>query len=342
MRSRSASFRSRLPSQVDILKSALYYPTVTKLKKIKIDFNERVDGQLPIEIVTDLGHVEHVKYLLQNGAIPNNDAFITALRKSYTSIAKLLLEYGVEINGDNLLYAVLYNNYEIVSILLKKEPRIVNYIDEQEETPLHIAIHHRLKVMTELLVDKGADLNNCIGFAVDTDNPDREIIQLLLDHKARIKLDDIFTVLIYKNQNNVLDILLETKRRPTDKEIIEFLIDNSSISSILYLLNSKKVTLPFHGKTLKFFIDYNGFIPSRQQFQKIYEEAFIEHEKKKLRNALRNIYAVTRIGKTEEVRYHMTRDFKTKMERHIKIFKNKLYANNSEGTRLSSRSLSEY
>jgi hypothetical protein len=304
-----------------------------------------------IILATENGLIDDVEYLLKKGYDLNSKnakgetPLIIAIRNSYTDIAKLLLENGARIDGDTLLYATMYSKYEIINIILKKAIDI-NYIDRvYNRTALSIAVLNKNKVIVELLLEKGADPNISVpeddtplNISISILNPDIEIISLLLKHKANVTYYDILTAMAYRKKEIIIELLLKSKYRPTDKEIIEYLIDNNEQYSISFLLKSKLIKFPFHGKTLQYFIDLQNV--SREKLQKLYEEAFIENEKKKVQTALRTTHFLTKFSQIGEARYHMTNELKAKNQRHIQIFRNKLYQNDS--TRLSSRSLSEY
>jgi ankyrin repeat protein len=75
-----------------------------------------------------------------------------------------------------------------------------------------------------------------------------DIAKLLIENGARIDGDtfyDILTAMAYRKKEIIIELLLESKYRPSDKEIVEYLIDNNEQYTIAFLLKSKLIKFPF-------------------------------------------------------------------------------------------------
>ncbi len=123
--------------------------------------------------------------------VPSKDpVLIWAARNNLGSVAKLLLDRGVDVNerdvmGNTPLHASV-RHPEMVELLISRGAD-VNAVNLLGETPLHLAVKYRRTV--EILLGKGADrrIANFIGrTAVDycmdrgTGKANREIMELLI------------------------------------------------------------------------------------------------------------------------------------------------------------------
>jgi len=153
------------------------------------------------------GHLEVVKYLLENGAninaIGNLDyqSIHCAALEGHLEVVKYLLENGADINAKNsdgyqpIHCAVFEGHLEVVKYLLENGADI-NAKDNVGKTPLYHAVYDCNMECIKYLILQGADVNistedniSPLHIAIKK-NTDLEIIQLLVEAGANINKKD--------------------------------------------------------------------------------------------------------------------------------------------------------
>lgn len=125
----------------------------------------------------------------------NNDGW-TALSKAASAgdvyVVDLLVDHGATIDLEALscaIYAATNRyqpNIEVARHLLQKDRRVVNYQDEDGETPLKIALNkERNRHIVKLLVDYGANIDSEAWFMA-VKSGDRQVVGALLEGKPDI------------------------------------------------------------------------------------------------------------------------------------------------------------
>ncbi|XP_052076996.1 ankyrin-3-like [Mytilus californianus] len=135
--------------------------------KAKVDcFNK--NGDTPLHLACQSGHTAIVNLLIQydiNSCInkPNVKGytpFYLAIRNGQNKIAKSLIKYGADPNYQNedgstpLHIACETNKFEIVKTLLEQYHVDFNKEDKKDRTPLDVAKIHKLKDISEVLIEK--------------------------------------------------------------------------------------------------------------------------------------------------------------------------------------------
>lgn len=137
-----------------------------------------MNGIAPLQSLASRGLVKAAELLIEKGADLNiQDKFGLATPLHMASISGhyqmlvLLIEKGadayiVDKNENTVLHsAVNGNQMKIAEYLIAKYPELLNSLDFDGNSCLHIAVKSEMKEMVELLVSKGANLNtqNTIG-----------------------------------------------------------------------------------------------------------------------------------------------------------------------------------
>jgi len=126
-------------------------------------------GWTPVYRAVICGHLDTVRFLLEEGADPNipNKLGETALHQAADNnqvrIAQLLLSHNADPNlqqsdGDTPLHHAAYKgNYQMASLLLNynADPNILNSVFGR--SPLHYAVEHSTGKLARLMVKHGAD-----------------------------------------------------------------------------------------------------------------------------------------------------------------------------------------
>ena len=146
---------------------------VENLLKINVDLNTRdKTGFTPLHHAVYFEHLDVVKILVKNGAnlegtnLAESPLQIAIARQNH-AISKYLLENGAKVNADNhgfyppLMNAVQDGRVDLVKLLISHGALVnVNYnLNNENETPLQIAIKYLDFEIIQVLLDNGADPN---------------------------------------------------------------------------------------------------------------------------------------------------------------------------------------
>lgn len=174
------------------------------LIKLGADVNKpNAMGLTPLMIAVEAKSIQNIKLLIKYGANVNAvnqngmTAIIIAVIKNNVKMAKVLIKKGANLTQENrslVMFAVHHNNMELMQLLVENQAEL-NFQNDQNFTPLIIAI---VKGQTEIaiyLIEKGADVNlkNIYGqtaliFAVHHKNS--LIVNCLIKHSANATLAD--------------------------------------------------------------------------------------------------------------------------------------------------------
>lgn len=134
-----------------------------------VDINAKDPSGMPaLFIAVEKNQLSATKFLLENGAYPditdkeNDTPLMRAMYYNRPEIAKLLIEYGANVNtsynDDFVLTWATFNNYtDIVRLLIEKGANIECY-NPVGCTPLIIASNGNYEIC-EFLIQNGADVN---------------------------------------------------------------------------------------------------------------------------------------------------------------------------------------
>jgi len=117
----------------------------------------------------------------------SNKLFLKACRKGYTGIAKILLEYGANINAENgkpLCEACTCGNMELVKLLISCGANV----NAENGTPLCEASSKGHLELVELLLNNGAEINcnNSEALKCACIEGKLQIVRFLVEHGANI------------------------------------------------------------------------------------------------------------------------------------------------------------
>lgn len=128
-------------------------------------------NETPLFIAAAQGHLETVKYLLDNGADVNQpttdgeSALIGATWGCHRHVARLLMAHGADVNIRNqaygmtpLMFAVQCGDIKLVQFLIQSGADIT-VKDSSGVSPLMMAVWQNSAVLVETLIDAGIDVN---------------------------------------------------------------------------------------------------------------------------------------------------------------------------------------
>lgn len=160
-------------------------------------------------------------------SIANQSAYyVNALKKCKTDIAKSIIdlsEFRLSIKDKHgwnaAFYAIIYNNIEILYILINKKKLDVNSVDYKGYSLLMIAAKYNKYNIVKLLIKNGANINKyhtgskilgyyctpnySTAYSIARDNNYRNIVNLLIILGADITLTDRYlkTVSLFEDKD---------------------------------------------------------------------------------------------------------------------------------------------
>lgn len=190
--------------------------------------NDSLEGKTPLIIAVGNSYIDTAKILIENGAninavdIEGWSALSYAVNNGDIEIAKLLLENKAKIK-DELLIAIkspiVESRINIMKLLIDNKANI-NYADEDEFTPLNIAIESGDMELTKFLITNGANVNSLmqdgvslIGYAIAQNNMD--LLQILIENGANVN---------YTNGDSWADTPLKTASRLGLDNVVRILL----------------------------------------------------------------------------------------------------------------------
>lgn len=226
--------------------------------------NDSLEGKTPLIIAVGNSYIDTAKILIENGAninavdIEGWSALSYAVNNGDIEIAKLLLENKAKIK-DELLIAIkspiVESRINIMKLLIDNKANI-NYADEDEFTPLNIAIESGDMELTKFLITNGANVNSLmqdgvslIGYAIAQNNMD--LLQILIENGAnvnytggdswantplqtasRLGLDNVVRILLTRNADiNAVDIngntALHTAALNSQLSVVKLLLEKN-------------------------------------------------------------------------------------------------------------------
>ncbi len=158
-----------------------------------------VDGRMPLHVAAEKGRVVVVKLLLKNGAQidaedkDGHSPLYAAVMAGRTQVAQYLIKLNAPFNADYLLSEAVRNQVQdrdVIDLLLDRSADIDHISREHGDTPLILAIREQNRILTKLLISRGANVNLAgksgetpLTVAQQAGNP--EIIRLLEHNGAR-------------------------------------------------------------------------------------------------------------------------------------------------------------
>ena len=258
----------KFPVDLEALeKSAENSAKITEMIIGKADkniINDSLDGKTPLIIAVGNSYFETAKILIENGADVNSvdfegwSALSYAVNNGDIEIAKLLLTNKAKIN-DELLLAIkspiVESRIDMMKLLIDNGANI-NYADENEFTPLNIAIETGDMELTKFLITNGANVNSLmqdgvslIVYAISQNNMD--LLQILIENGAnvnnttgdywagsplitasRLGLDNVVRILLSRNADiNAVDMngntALHTAALNSQLSVIKLLLEKN-------------------------------------------------------------------------------------------------------------------
>ena len=237
---------------------------ISKADKNSINFT-LIDNKTPLIIAVGNSYLETAKILIENGADVNAvdfegwSALSYAVNNGDIEIAKLLLTNKSKIKGELLLAIkspIVESRIDMMKLLIENGANI-NYADENEFTPLNIAIETGDMELTKFLITNGANVNslmpyggvNLIGWAISENNMD--LLQILIENGAnvnntngdswagtplmtasRLGLDNVVRILLSRNADiNAVDMngntALHTAALNSQLSVVKLLLEKN-------------------------------------------------------------------------------------------------------------------
>uniref|UniRef100_A0A673JGN6 Ankyrin-1-like n=1 Tax=Sinocyclocheilus rhinocerous TaxID=307959 RepID=A0A673JGN6_9TELE len=185
-------------------------------------------GFTPLYMAAQENHLEVVKFLLDNGAnqtIPTEDGFTplaVALQQGHENVVALLINHGTKgkVRLPALHIAARNDDTRTAAVLLQNDPNpdVLSKVCTGF-TPLHIAAHYENLNVSQLLLNRGADVNftpknGITPLHIASRRGNVIMVRLLLDRGAKIdaKTKDELTPLHCAARNGhvrIIEILLD-------------------------------------------------------------------------------------------------------------------------------------
>ncbi len=152
--------------------------------------------------------------------------FILDDRDIYWVDAKIIEEFRN--HKQEIHQAVKEGKFDTVKNMLEKAPDLVNAVDSDGLTPLHLASEHGHQHIVELLLQKGADINAKSGFKrtplhFAASSGRYEIVKLFIEKDAELNENDSFILTpifqaAYNGHQNIVEMLLSNGINLSDTE----------------------------------------------------------------------------------------------------------------------------
>ncbi len=130
----------------------------------------------------------------------------------------LLVTLVSRLPGQGIHQAVKEGKLEVVRKMLEEDRDLINAVDSDLKTPLHLATEHGYMPMVELLLEKGADINAKTGFKrtplhFAASSGHDEIVRLFIAKGADLNEKDSFMLTpifraAYNGHRNIVEMLL--------------------------------------------------------------------------------------------------------------------------------------
>lgn len=227
-------------------------------------------GESPLRSAIWQNHIDIAVALLEHGADPSayrnaddsrfrTGALASAAVRGQTEVVKLLIGLGVGVKEDGLeaLSLALWKHHEeIVALLLETDidlnaPTFDTMKHSRMQTGelvLQTAAQEGLQLSTEMLLEKGADVNgrnihgeSALYFAVRTNHP--EIVSVLLNAGAVVAAIDVAAAIGAGNEATTQQLMLNVDPSALQSEEIEKLIvmaDDANNTELLDRLFSER------------------------------------------------------------------------------------------------------
>jgi ankyrin repeat protein len=240
----------------DILYKCLYFRQNMLFKHfyhIKDTENLHFNAKTMLENAVSSNNPEIVYFLVKKDIHKvKSNALHIAVKKGYAAIAEYLIENGVDIDGIDedthvpLYYAILSNNSELITLLLKHKASIkVKNSDENDF--LHWAVLNGNRTLILLLLEKGVVVNTRNTFSTlkrIVFKGDKKILQLMLNkglqvHGLNPGREDSLLYLALKEDLKEIAAILLSAGAEADEASAQLSIQNGYIDFVKMLLNKK-------------------------------------------------------------------------------------------------------
>ena len=171
-------------------------------------------GWTPLHVATRKGHLQVVKFLVENGAVVDSTGKAPLHLISSQGGKQLLklIENGAQIDamdneGNTPLHLAIQNNQiHIVKYLIQNAANI-NAKDEFGWTPLHDAAEGGLIEFVKLLVENGAQIDSMndklfTPLCVAIQHNETDIVKYLIQNSANIVILQIIIIILQRSEDN--------------------------------------------------------------------------------------------------------------------------------------------
>jgi ankyrin repeat protein len=185
-------------------------PVVVLLLQKGVEVNSRSwNGKTALTIAKENGHGEVQEYLSKHGGTEVDVSPRTTNSEPAPASTVTLRPHDGPIHA-----AIKADDLASVKSLIKNDPTLISSIGQLGSTPLHVAVTHRYRDITEFLLEHGADVNARVGdpkitpLCIAAAIGQLQIVEMLLSHGADPNLDSPLWAAARYGHKDIVELLI--------------------------------------------------------------------------------------------------------------------------------------